>query len=93
MINILTIIKSRFNKEPETEETKRRRSACKICEFNSKNVKRISLIKKILIKLSDFYSWITGNKNEDNLHNCGVCGCSIYYKSAEKEEKCPKNKW
>lgn len=94
MVNIYTIIKSRFNKEQETEETKRRRSICKGCEFNSKNMERIPPIKKILIRLSDFYSWITGNIEEDNLHNCTACsGCSIFYKTFEPEEHCPKEKW
>jgi hypothetical protein len=89
-----TIILSRFKKPREEEETERRRGICKVCPFNSKNVHKIPLTKLVLKKLSDFYSWITGNADEDNLGSCLGCkSCSIYYKTEEGLEICPKEKW
>lgn len=91
---VLRIIKSRF-KKGEDEETKRLRAICKSCEFNSKNVEKIPIKKRILIFLSDTLSLVMGRKEEDNLGNCLGCeSCSIYYKTREYEwEDCPKNKW
>jgi hypothetical protein len=89
-----TIILSRFKKPREEGETERRRGICKVCPFNSKNVHKIPLTKLVLKKLSDFYSWITGNADEDNLGNCTACkSCSIYYLSSESENHCKKEKW
>ena len=34
-----------------------------------------------------------GRAKEDVLGECGLCGCSIFYKSAEKEENCLAGKW
>lgn len=88
-----TIIFSRIKKPKEDEEVLRKRSICKKCEFNSINVDNIPFNKLLLKKLSDFYSLLTGKKDEDSLGNCTDCGCSIFYKSAEDSEFCPKNKW
>jgi hypothetical protein len=92
---ILTIIKSRFKKDKEEDWVKKRRETCKGCSYNSKNVEIIPFNKKITIWLSNFYSWITGKKREDNLGNCFGCPltCSIYYKSNEELEVCPKEYW
>jgi hypothetical protein len=93
---IIKIIKSRFKKSNENEEfIIHRRGVCSRCEFNSNNQSKVSPYKLFLKSLSDFYSWITFNSKKDNLGNCWGCeaACSIYYKSAEAEEVCPKNNW
>lgn len=94
MFKLKTIILSRFTKTKEDEETLRRRKICKSCEFNSLNVKKIPRKKRMLKKISDFYSWITGNSEEDNLGNCLACeACSLYFKTAEILEECKKGYW
>lgn len=91
---IKTIILSRFKKPKVDAETERRREICKVCSFNSKNIDIVPLNKIILKKLSDFYSWITGKADKDNLGNCYGCkSCSIYFKTEEELEICPKKKW
>lgn len=92
MKKLITIITSRFTKPKEDKETERKRKICRSCEFNSLNSVKIKLSKRILIKMSDFYSWITGKGEEDNLHNCTACeSCSIYYKTLY-EDHCPHPK-
>lgn len=87
------ILRSRFLNISDDKEFERKKSICLKCEFNSKNTEKIILYKKILIRLSDFYSWITGNSDKDNLGNCLGCkSCSVYYKLADND-KCPKNYW
>lgn len=89
-----TIIFSRIKKPTEDKEVLRKRSICKNCEYNSINVDKIPFNKLILKKLSDFYSFVAGKKDEDNLGNCISCeSCSVYYKSLEDLEICPENKW
>lgn len=91
---IFTIIKSRLTKPKTDKEIERKRAICLGCEYNSNNLRKLSTYKLFLASLSDFYSWVTGNKEEDNLGNCTACEmCSVYYKSMFSEEKCPKNKW
>lgn len=93
MNKILTILKSRFKKESDEKWIKERKEVCKKCPFNSLNTAQIPLKGKLLIKLSNLYNIITFSKPE-KLGNCTACDfCDIYYKSAEKEEECPKNKW
>ena len=58
-----------------------------------KNVEKIPFKKRVIIWLSDFYSWICGKKEEDNLGNCTYCGCSIFYASGEEFERCKLGKW
>jgi len=90
---IKIIILSRFKKSKEDEETLRKRKICKGCEFNSLNVEKIPIKKRILKKLSDFYSWITGKSEDDVLGNCTFCSsCSIYYKIL-MEDNCEKGYW
>ena len=61
------------------------------------NLEKIPLNKLIYKKLSDFYSFICGKSEEDNLGNCVACeSCSVYYKTQDEEEKCPHpqgNQW
>lgn len=88
-----TIIKSRFSTPEEDENTLHRRRICKDCPFNSVNTNTIPLKQRVVKYFSDLYSKITRREEEDNLGNCTVCGCSIYYKTAVDFEYCPKNKW
>jgi hypothetical protein len=91
---LLVIIKSRFKKDTQDKEVLRLRSVCKVCEFNTKNLEYVPWKKRVLIAVSDVYSWLAGKKKEDNLFNCSICTCSIYYKTQEYEwESCPKYKW
>ena len=97
MLKLLkTIILSRLTKPKEELEVLIKRRICKGCEYNSLNAEKIELKKRVLIWFSDFYSTITGNKEEDSLGNCLACSsCSIYYKSLY-EDHCPhpiENKW
>jgi hypothetical protein len=91
-----TILQSRFKKTNESDDVERKRAICKKCEYNSLNLQKIEFKKRALIKLSDFYSWITGNKKKDNLGNCTSCdSCSILYKTVD-EQYCPhptEDKW
>jgi len=87
------IILSRFKKPKEDKEVLRKRKICKGCEYNSLNLASVPFNKLILKKLSDFYSYLAGKKEEDNLGGCTDCGCSIFYKSAEEDEMCKKGFW
>lgn len=93
---IQTIVLSRIKKPKEDWIVEEKRKICKVCNYNSKNMQKIPLSKSILKVLSDFYSWIMGKADEDNLGNCLACeSCSIYYKSVD-ENHCPHpegDKW
>lgn len=95
MINkIKTIIFSRIQKPNNEKWVADRRKECYKCEWNTENQKRIPFEKLVIKKLSDSFSWLVGKSQEDNLGNCTACSsCSIFYKSAEKVEDCPKGKW
>lgn len=85
---------SRFRRQREEEWVKQRRVTCLECENNSLNDTSSTLAHDFLAALSYFYSWITGRAEEDNLGNCLACeSCSIYFKTNELEENCPKEKW
>lgn len=89
-----TIVLSRFKRENQEDWVEVRRKICKVCPYNSKNQAKVKFKKRVLIYLSDFYSFITGNKEKDNLGNCTYCdSCSIYYKTSEKLESCDAKKW
>lgn len=93
-MSILKILNSRFKKDLDKKRTEDRRKECAKCVFNSLHAEKISISKRILIFLSDFYSKITFKKEEDNLGNCISCkSCSIFYKTKEEDEYCPQNKW
>ena len=81
-----TIIKSRFKKETGEDWIIQRREVCLQCPHNSINSSEITLKQKVYKRLSDFYTWLTIDKNED-LGEC-ICGCSVYYLSREPESEC-----
>lgn len=88
------IVKSRFLKQKNEQWIQDRRDKCKNCEWNTLNKTNITIKQKFLKNLLDAYSQISGNEDEDTLGNCTACEmCSVFYKSSEKLEKCPKNKW
>jgi hypothetical protein len=92
--SIKTIALSRINKKPKEQYITNRRVLCSKCNFNSKNQENLSIKVRLLILLSDFYTWITFNKKTE-LGSCAHprCGCDIYYKTQEEEEKCPIGFW
>ena len=91
---LLTIIKSRFKQQREEQWIKKRRATCLECEYNSLNTTSTSSAHNFLATLSYFFSWITFRAKEDNLGNSTACdSCSIYFKTNELEENCPKGKW
>lgn len=90
---IKIILLSRLKKPKEDKEVLRKRSICKSCEFNSINMEKLPFKKLIIKKLSDFYSFIAGKSEEDNLGVCSLCLCSLYYKTLEDSEECLKGYW
>jgi protein-arginine kinase activator protein McsA len=89
-----TIVLSRFKRENQEDWVEVRRKICKACPYNSKNQAKVKFKKRVLIYLSDFYSFITGNKEKDNLGNCTACeSCSVAFKTLEPYEHCPEEKW
>lgn len=93
---LIIIIKSRLKKPKEDKEVLRKRSICKDCEFNSLNMEKLPFKKLIIKKLSNFYSFIAGKSEEDNLGNCTACeSCSIYFKilMSDEGEDCIKGYW
>lgn len=93
---IRIIILSRIKKTKTNNLVEQKRDICKYCEYNTINIEKIPLNKLILKRLSDFYSFVTGNSDVDVLGNCVACEtCSVYYKSRD-EEDCPHpdgDKW
>jgi hypothetical protein len=93
---IRTITLSRIKKTKPSELVEYKREICKTCEYNTLNLESIPPLKLILKKLSDFYSWMTGNAEVDVLGSCSACeSCSIYYKTVD-EDICPHpegDKW
>lgn len=95
-MKIIKIILSRLKKPKPSKLVEYKRAICKNCEYNTLNLECIPPIKLTIKKLSDLYSWITGNSKVDVLGNCAACEvCSIYYKSRDEDE-CPHpdgDKW
>ena len=91
----LWIILLSRNKKPNQEQwVLDRREVCRTCEFNTINIEKLPLKKRIIKFLSDFYSKIMGKEEVDTLGNCSACDmCSVYFKSETDVEYCPKNKW
>jgi len=89
------ILLSRNKKETNNKQVEERIKECLKCPYNSLNMEKIPLKKRILKFLSDLYSRIMGKSNVDNKGNCTKCNsCSVYYKAQELEyEDCPENKW
>lgn len=96
---IIRILFSRKKKKTQNKEEEKqiqeRIKECLKCPYNSLNMEKIPLNKRILKFLSDLYSRIMGKSNVDNKGNCTACNsCSVYYKAQELEfEDCPKGKW
>lgn len=89
-----TIILSRFKNNKEEIWIKKRREICLECKHNSLIGGTPNMYKFFLATLSSFYSWLVGKSKEDSLGNCTACdSCSIYYKTLELDETCPKHKW
>lgn len=93
---IKTILLSRITKKQQTEWVEDRRKKCNSCPYNTLNIerKKLPLCVKIMMWLSDFYTFITLNE-KTKLGTCTHpnCGCDIFYKTLEITEKCPKKKW
>lgn len=92
----LRILLSRIKRKQNNAQVYKRIEICLKCPYNSINTQdKISYKKRLLIRLSNFYSFITGKRQEDNKGNCLACeACSVYYKARELEdEDCPKGKW
>ena len=85
---LITIILSRIKKTKTDEVVEFKRKQCKTCEYNTLNIEKLPLKKRLIKLLSDFYSWITFNKKVDVLGNCSICLCSLYYKTLEDNEEC-----
>ena len=92
MHKLFRILRSRFIKTKQESWIEHRRKICSTCPLNTQNLKNVSLKIKILIKLSNFYSFITLAKFRE-LGTCSLCGCPIFFKSQDKEEECEANKW
>jgi len=92
MNNIKMLLLSRFKKEKNEQWVQDRRQICKVCPYNTKNLESISRKQKIVNFFSKIYSAITFSENED-LGECSICTCPLFYKTREKEENCDKNKW
>jgi len=90
------IVSSRFKKGDFGEKELKKLKICKKCEFNSLNVEKSPLNKRVLKWWSDLYSKLTGNAEKDILGSCTACAsCSVYYKvlMSNGGEDCPKGYW
>jgi hypothetical protein len=92
---VRTILLSRFKNRNEKEWVSERRGTCLSCECNTLNGGTLYGYKFFLATASQWYSKLTGKIEEDTLGECSICGCSIFYKSAEEEEDCAHepSKW
>ena len=64
-----------------------------LSDFYSFAVRKEKTATELKKSLSNLYSRIAGKKEEDNLGDCDLCGCSIFYKSQFPEEECIIGKW
>jgi hypothetical protein len=89
------IFLSRLKETIDEEWKTKRRETCLGCKHNTLNGGSLKNYRFILATLSLLYSQITGNKSKDRLGECNLCGCSIFYKSDEKDEDCKHrpSKW
>ena len=90
---IKTILLSRIKHNKEEQWIERRREICLKCEHNTLNGGSLIGYRFFLATFSSLFSKLMGRAKEDVLGECGLCGCSIFYKSAEKEENCLAGKW
>jgi hypothetical protein len=81
---IVRIVMSRFRKE--NNFSKERMQICVNCEFNTKNMNKISLKQKIINFLSNVLTFLTTGKFNIS---------TLSYKVAEEDEICPAkpSKW
>lgn len=91
-MSLIRILKSRFQKETDEEFVKLRREICEKCLYSTRFTSRNTLRLKLSKALSDFYSFITMSENDD-LYECSICTCALYYKTRIPEEQCEKGKW
>ena len=90
---IKTILLSRIKHNKEEEWIIGRLNTCFECKHNTLNGGILKGYRFFLANLSVRYSKLMGRAKEDVLGECSLCGCSIFYKSAEKDEKCVAGKW
>lgn len=90
---IKTILLSRVKHNEEEQWISDRRRICSGCEFNTLNGGSLKGYRFFLAIASYQYSKLMGRKKEDVLGECGLCGCSIFYKSEDEGSQCDANKW
>ena len=90
---IKTILLSRIKHNKEEEWIQKRRLTCLECNYNTLNGGSLKGYRFFLAIISSAYSKLMRRAKEDVLNECSLCGCSIFYKSAEKEENCLAGKW
>ena len=90
---IKTILLSRIKHNKEEEWIERRREICLKCEHNTLNGGNLKGYRFFLATSSSLFSKLMGRAKEDILNECSLCGCSIFFKSAEKDENCIAGKW
>jgi hypothetical protein len=85
------ILKSRWRKEEDF--AKERMKICNVCEFNTKNIEKITIKQKVVNFFSNILTlFMTGKLNDDN-SACSICSCTLTFKVLEIDEKCDKNRW
>jgi hypothetical protein len=87
------ILKSRFKKE--SDFAKERMKICDVCEYNTKNMQRISLKQKTFNFFSNLVTLLTKGKRNESDDSCNICGCTLSFKILEEGESCPAepSKW
>ena len=89
---IKTILLSRIKHNKEEQWIERRREICLKCEHNTLNGGSLIGYRFFLATFSSLFSKLMGRAKEDTMGECGLCGCSIFYKT-ESLEDCVKGKW
>lgn len=90
-LKVVRIIMSRFRKEEDF--ARERMKICNTCEFNTKNINKITFKQNIVNFFSNILTFITtGKLNEDN-SACSICTCTLSFKVVERDEICDKDKW
>lgn len=92
---IQIILLSRFKNQDLKKEKwiKEREKVCNSCEFNTANIKNISIKQKIINVLSNTLTLILTGKSNVSDDACAICTCTLHFKQKEKLENCPKGKW
>ena len=84
---------SRIKHNKEEQWIQKRRLTCLECNYNTLNGGSLKGYRFFLAIISSAYSKLMGRAKEDILGECGLCGCSLFYKSEDKGSKCDANKW